>query len=96
MKEFRLGLACLAALSLVGLVTVGCQSDPGKPESIASEARVQEIVQMRTIFDRAGGKWDAMTEADKAEYIRLAGDEEKAKSMWETMSTPMGSSPGGG
>jgi len=97
MREFRAGIACLAVLATMGVfVSAGCNSAPDKPESIASEARVQEIVEMRKIFDKAGGNWDSLTEADKAEYIRLAGDEAQAKTMWTTMSTPMGSEPNTG
>jgi len=94
MKVFRTGAAVIAALGFVGLVaTSGCSGDSGKPQSIASEERVQEIVEMRKIYDKSGGNWDALSAEDKAAYIKLAGDEQKAKTMWTTMSTPMGSEP---
>ena len=89
-----LGMAALTAIS-VGLLE-GCSSDGGKPQSIASEARVNEIVQMRDIYDKAGGKWDSLSEEDKATYTRLAGGDEKAKQMWTNMGNPMGAAPSGG
>lgn len=97
MKEFRAGIACIAALGFLGIAfSTGCSSTPGQPESIASEARVQEIVEMRKLFDKAGGKWEALSAEDQAAYIKLAGDEAQAKTMWTTMSTPMGSDPNTG
>ena len=74
----------------------GCSSDGGKPQSIASEARVNEIVQMRDIYDKVGGKWESLSEEDKATYTRLAGGEAKAKELWTNMGNPMGSNPSGG
>ena len=85
----------LLCASTAGTLT-GCSSGSGKPESIASEERVGQIVEMRKYFDRAGGKWDALSPADKAAFTKLAGDDKKAQDMWRTMSTPMGANPSGG
>ena len=72
----------------------GCSGDGGKPQSIASPQRVAEIVKMREIFDRAGGKWESASAADKAEYTRLAGGDAQAKSMWAGMGSAPGAVPG--
>lgn len=74
----------------------GCgASSDGKPQSIATEEQVNKIVEMRKLFDKAGGKWEDLSAADKDAYTKLAGDGEKAQAMWKTMSTPMGASPSG-
>lgn len=78
----------------VSAFLAGCgSSDGGKPQSIATNEQVNKIVEMRTIFDKAGGKWEILTAEDKAEFTKLAGDDAKAQSMWKTMSTPMGANP---
>jgi len=89
--------AIFAATLLISAACLisGCDSGPSKPQSIASEERVGQLVEMRKIFDKAGGNWDSLTAADKAEYTRLAGDDAKAQAMWKTMSGPPGASPGG-
>jgi hypothetical protein len=81
----------LAVLLSISLVTFsGCgPGEPDKPVSIASEARVNDIVAMRKIFDQVKGDWEALSPADKAEYTKLAGDDEKAKLMWANMKDPM-------
>ena len=88
-------LLTLTIMSVSLLSVVGCgPGEADKPVSIASDARVNEIVQMRKIFDEAKGNWDALPPEKKAEYTKLAGDEEKAKTMWANMVNPMGANAG--
>ena len=96
MRVSRFHAVCLAvlAISTAGL-TSGCDGGSSKPQSIASEERVGQLVEMRKIFDKAGGKWESLSAAEKAEYTRLAGDDAKAQAMWKTMSGPPGAAPGG-
>lgn len=96
MSGSRLFALALAASALAcSFVSAGCgDGSGGKPQSIASETRVQEIVKMREIFDKVRGNWDALSAEDKAEYTRLAGDEAKARQMWEGMANPVGATPG--
>lgn len=97
MKVTALGTLALAALSVSTLfVVAGCDGGSQAPQSIASEERVDQIVEMRKIYDKAGGKWENLTEADRAAYIKMAGDEAQAKTMWTAMSTPMGTAPNTG
>lgn len=79
----------LGAMSVLG----GCNSAPSKPQSIASPERVQEIVKMRQIFDEVQGNWESLSADKRAEYVRMAGDEEKAKTMWDRMKNPGPSMP---
>lgn len=95
MRISRLSVACVAGFALlIFSFTPGCSGGTSKPQSIASEERVGQLVEMRKLFDKAGGKWDSLTAEEKAEYTRLAGDEAKAQAMWKTMSSPAGASPG--
>ena len=94
--HFRFSNVIVLSVSLLAasFIVSGCgSSDGGKPQSIASEQEVNKIVEMRTLFDKAGGKWESLTAEDKAAFTKLAGDDSKAQAMWKTMSTPMGASP---
>lgn len=94
MSVSHIHVACLAALAIVGVgLTQGCSSESSKPQSIASEERVVQLVEMRKIFDKAGGQWDSLSADEKATYTRLAGDDAKAQAMWKTMSSPAGGAP---
>jgi hypothetical protein len=96
MSASQLAKLTLAALvvSSIGMVS-GCDSGPGgKPQSIATDAEVNNIVEMRKIFDKAGGNWDTLSSEEKAQFTKLAGDDAKAQTRWKSMSTPMGSVPG--
>lgn len=96
MRVFSTNILVLGALATsCSLSNSGCSSDGGKPQSIASDERVGQIVEMRKIFDKVGGKWDDLTPEDKATYTRFAGDEAKAQTMWKGMAAPPGASQGG-
>jgi hypothetical protein len=96
MRISLLTKALLVALSLASIgVMSGCSSGDGKPQSIASDQQVSNIVEMRKLFDKAGGNWDSLTAGEKAEYTKLAGDEAKGQTMWKSMATPMGAQPKG-
>lgn len=49
---------------------------------------VDQAKRSREIYEKAQGSWDAMSEADKAEMIKMHSDEAKAKAIWGAMSTP--------
>lgn len=95
-----LTLTLVASVAL-GSFAAGCSGNADNPESIAGgdqAKRVDEMKQMRAIFDGARGSWDAVSESDKATYTKLAGGEEKAKILWETMGrngSAGGPGPGG-
>lgn len=85
----------VALLAVMSAVSSCGSSDGGKPQSIASPEQVNNLVEMRKIFDKVGGKWESLTTEDRAAFTKLAGDDGKAQSMWKTMSTPMGASAPG-
>ncbi|MGV3617177.1 MAG: hypothetical protein ACO1SV_17765 [Fimbriimonas sp.] len=85
-------VAVLAVAFSVGVI--GCDSGPGgKPQSIASDEKVNQIVEMRAIYDKVKGNWNSLSADDKAKYTQMAGDDAKAKAMWEGMSRPAGATP---
>lgn len=44
------------------------------------------VVQIRAIYDKAGGKWEALTAEDKATYLKsFGGKEADGRRMWDTM-----------
>jgi hypothetical protein len=88
MMKIQSGILSVVALAAVCGILSGCDSPPQKPQSIATEARVGEIVEMRKIFDAHKGDWNAVPEDQKKRYTELAGDEEKAKTMWFKMANP--------
>lgn len=50
---------------------------------------VDAAKESREIFDRTGGKWEALTAADKARLIEVNGkSEQKAKQTWDIMANP--------
>jgi hypothetical protein len=63
-----------------------------------SEMQVENMVKARTLFDKAGGKWESLTPTEQSEYTQLVGgtDADREK-WWATMTSPMsGSRPAGG
>ena len=88
-------IATVAAMSAVGAVS-GCGSGSDKPQSIASPERVNQLVEMRQIFDKSGGNWDGLSAEDKAKYTQLAGDDAKAKMYWDKMLHPAGGAEASG
>ena len=88
----------VAVVAVVGIgVVSGCDSGPGgTPQSIATDQQVNNMVEARKFFDKAAGNWDSLTAEDKAQFNKLAGDEAKGKTLWQTMANPMGARVTGG
>lgn len=86
-------LVAAAFSTLAVLPFAGCSGGSEKPASIASEERVNEIVEMRKIFDSVKGDWDSLSAEDKEKYTKLAGGADKAQTLWKNMGSPMGATP---
>lgn len=90
----RLVVASLVVTG-IGMIS-GCDSGPGgAPQSIATPEQVNNIVEMRKLYDKVGGQWDSLSADEKSQYNKLAGDEAKGQTLWKSMGNPMGSSPSG-
>lgn len=79
-----LGMAAIAALTLLA----GCDAQGqavDKDYMAKAEAKAGDI---RVIFDKVEGKWDAMTAEDKAAFVANFKDEAEAKAAWDVMLSP--------
>jgi hypothetical protein len=75
----RLLLFCLP------FVILGC-GDSGGPDQKVETARVSSAKDMRSYFDRAGGDYSKLSEADRASFLQLVGgSEENAQKAWNAM-----------
>lgn len=84
LKSLLRKLAPLAVCSALSLsMLAGCGS-PG-PDKEDQANRVEVATQMRSYFDKAGGDYNRLSEADRAEFIKLCGGEEQAKTNWDLM-----------
>lgn len=80
-------------LVVAGAMLPGCGDSGGKPEPMANEQQVQNMVKARDIFDASTDKnFDTLAADKKAEYSKLVGakDEAAAKKWWDTMAHPAG------
>lgn len=84
-KTYRV-LAIAASLFAIGGL-IGCNSAPAKPESIASEEKVNKAVEMRQLFDKAGGDWNKLTPDEQKQFTEFAGAD-KAEFVWYRMGHP--------
>jgi len=73
----------------------GCGSSNDGPDSKQEAKNVDVAKGMRSYFDQAHGDYSALSPADKAAFIKLAGSEDKAEQYWKLMKEgPGGASRG--
>lgn len=80
--------ALIGSLSLISLTFISGCSGTNKPESIATQDQVNKMVELRKLFTKVGGDWNKLSDSDKAEFVKFAGDEKKAQFMWFRMGHP--------
>ena len=85
-------LPLLIALFAVPLSGCGSSSG-GKPESIASDQQVEDMVAARKIYDEAAGNWNSLASEKRTQYTKLVGGKD-AEGWWKKMGTPMGGGAG--
>jgi hypothetical protein len=71
---------------LTFLVTAlwGC-GESGGPDPKVEAQRVEYAKSLRSYFDQAHGDYSQLTEADKAAFVKLSGNETKAEENWKLM-----------
>ncbi len=81
MKFHKSATTILAiALSLIVLPLAGCDSNaPIKEEKASADKRLQATTTIRTMFDKAHGKYDALSTEDKATLDKVTGGAENSK-----------------
>ncbi len=87
MAFLKMSVILLAVTSVAAFPLLGC-SGSDKPEPIASPERVNQVVEMRKLFDKVKGNWNALSPEEQAQYTKYAGDANKAKFMWNRMAHP--------
>lgn len=87
MNTFR-KLRFLSIAIVVGVFAMtaisGC-GESGGPDAGVQAKSLDKVKTMRGIFDRAGGDWEKVADAEKAEFEKLAGGAENAKLNWDAM-----------
>lgn len=79
-------------LPLIALITVACNSGPSTDPKVES-VRLDAAKQTRTLFEKSGGNFDALSPEDKAAALKLFnGKEADARRSW----SEMGARTGGG
>jgi len=76
--------ALILASATVGFWIVGC-GDSGGPNPKVEEARVNTAIEMRKLFDKAGGDYTKLDATDKATFDNYAGGPEAAQKTWSMM-----------
>ncbi len=72
-------------LGFLAVLLLGCGSDhPAITQS--PKAEIDRNVQMRVIFDKVNGDASALSPADKATLVKLAGSQANVDSLWKIMS----------
>lgn len=72
-------------------VLVGCgANDVKKDDPIVAKKRMDAATGLRSYFDKSGGKFDALTDADKQAVIAITGSEANARTAFGHMSGPTG------
>ena len=72
----------------VGVVIAGCGSSGQEIDKDASAKAVVNAQMARQIFDAAGGKFEAVSETDRAKLREAYAGDEGVKKLWESMTNP--------
>lgn len=71
-----------------GIVVAGCGASGQEIDKEASAKAVDNAKTARSIFDAAGGKYEAVSEADKEKLKAAYNGEEGVKKLWDSMTNP--------
>lgn len=83
MKIKALIISCLA-----GILVAGCGAAGQEIDKDASAKAVGNAQMARQIFDATGGKFEAVSEADKAKLKEAYGGEAGVQKLWASMTNP--------
>ncbi len=71
-----------------GIIVAGCGASGQEIDKEASAKAVDNAKMARSIFDAAGGKYEAVSEPDKEKLKAAYNGEEGVKKLWESMTNP--------
>lgn len=84
MKVFKISFLLIVSMAAT-MATVGC-GESGGPDPKVEQARVDEALEMRKLFDKVGGDYAKLDEADKAKFIKyVGGSPADAEKTWASM-----------
>ena len=83
MKHLYLKSLLFALLAFTFLAVCGCNGGGRDPEVQAK--KVEYVKSLRAYFDKANGDYSRLSDADKAEFVKLSGSEQQAKLNWDGM-----------
>lgn len=81
-------IRALISICFAGIVIAGCGAAGQEIDKEASAKAVVNAQMARQIFDNAQGKFEAVSEADKAKLKEAYGGDEGVKKLWESMTHP--------
>lgn len=75
----------LSILAVLAVCLVGCQSQP-EPDTKVETSRLEAAREMRQIYTKVNGDYNALTPADKETLLKqFNGNEADAKKSWDFM-----------
>lgn len=84
MKVFKISFLLIVSMTAT-VATVGC-GNSGGPDPKVEQARVDQAVEMRKLFDKVGGDYAKLDAADKAKFEKyVGGSPGDAEKTWATM-----------
>ncbi len=81
-------LSVVLSVIFASVLLFGCGSSVQEIDKDASAKAVNNAQMARQIFNAAGGKFDAVSEADKAKLKEAYGGDEGVKKLWDSMTNP--------
>ena len=88
----RIPYAGPVLLALAVTLLAGCSSEPS-PNAQTDADRLKLVQTYRGYFDQAKGDYAALPAPDKAAFVKLAGSEAKAQTVWDQMKFGPGGKP---
>lgn len=67
----------------------GC-GDKGGPDPSVQAKNVENAKNLRSYFDKAGGNYNNLSDADKEAFVKASGGQEKAAQNWNLMANGPG------
>ena len=84
MKIFKISFLLIVSM-VATMAAVGC-GDSGGPNPKVEQARVDEAVEMRKLFDNVGGDYAKLSAGDKAKFEKyVGGSPADAEKTWASM-----------
>jgi hypothetical protein len=81
-------IRALIYMFFAGIIVAGCGASGQEIDKDASAKAVVNAQMARQIFDGAGGKFESVSEADKAKLKEAYGGDAGVEKLWASMTNP--------